>query len=169
MKDYHVDDRDNELFTTSPEWYYSNTINKTRIAADAKTYVSGRFEWRWYLAPSCPARLRHRLGKESVATLVISNVTTRDNGKYSCSLVLRGGKKPIKSATQLVVTVSISSPGPLTREVGQDVVFMINATNIVGVNWGIRDGNTNKLQQGLINYNKADGIQLDKKINSTSW
>ncbi|XP_031569745.1 uncharacterized protein LOC116304193 [Actinia tenebrosa] len=65
--------------------------------------------------------------------------------------------------------VSISSPGLLTREVGQDVVFIVNATNIVAVNWGIRDGNTNNLKQGLINYNKADGIQLDKKINSTSY
>ncbi|XP_031574438.1 uncharacterized protein LOC116308193 [Actinia tenebrosa] len=46
---------------------------------------------------------------------------------------------------------------------------MVNATNIVGVNWGIRDGNTKELKQGLIKYNKADGIQLDKKINSTSY
>ncbi|XP_031564767.1 uncharacterized protein LOC116300128 isoform X2 [Actinia tenebrosa] len=65
--------------------------------------------------------------------------------------------------------VPISSPGLLTREVGQDVVFMFNATNIEVVNWGIRDGNTNNLKQGLINYNIADGIQLDKKINSTSY
>ena len=69
------------------------------------------------------------------------------------------------------ISVSIPSPVFVTREIGQDVVFMSNITNILVFKWGIRDGNTDGLIQGFIRYDKGiiDAIIMDEKLNSSSY
>jgi hypothetical protein len=103
--DYHVDDRNTDLFPTSPQWTYDNGNKKTVIASEFMSIGSGgSISWRWSIAPSCPVSLKHRLSKESTATLVITNVTAIDNGWYICQLLLNSGKNPLMSKVQLIVT-----------------------------------------------------------------
>ncbi|XP_031569747.1 uncharacterized protein LOC116304196 [Actinia tenebrosa] len=65
--------------------------------------------------------------------------------------------------------LSISSPSQLTREVGQDVVFMINSTAMSEATWGVRDGDTNYLNPRLYRVLSSFGEFPDTKINSTSY
>ncbi|XP_031552656.1 uncharacterized protein LOC116289860 [Actinia tenebrosa] len=66
--------------------------------------------------------------------------------------------------------VLISSPTKLTREVGQDVVFMINSTVMSEATWGVRDGDTNAdLNPRLYRVFNPGGAFPDTKINSTTY
>lgn len=82
----------------SPRWdYYGDII--LSIASEDSNYG-----WQWILhKDSCPKRLINRVSKESIATLVIANVTTDDSGVYGCSLVLRMSSALTKKA-KLIVT-----------------------------------------------------------------
>jgi len=98
--DYHVDNI-NEFDSESPSWSFYDP-NAKRIGYD------NAFDSRkWKIdTNTCPLRLRSptvRVSKQSTATLVITGVTTADNGVYGCILVLKSGS-PIISKVQLIVT-----------------------------------------------------------------
>ncbi|XP_031564764.1 uncharacterized protein LOC116300126 isoform X3 [Actinia tenebrosa] len=164
MWDYNVSNRDAEFGSYSPTWYY---INVTQIQI-ANEYKWSSPKWKWSILPTCPDRLKGRLRKESTATLVISSVTITDSGIYECGLTLTSGLY-ISSKVELFVTVLIPSPGPLTREVGQDVVFMINSTAMSEATWGVRDGDSNDLNPRLYRVFNPGSAFPDTKINSTSY
>jgi hypothetical protein len=98
--DYHVDNRNLEFSSQSPTWSFYTTSGMELVIA-----LEDKFEgWKWKInVGTCPARLLNptRVSKESTATLVITNVTTDDNGIYGCSLML---STPITSTAQLIVT-----------------------------------------------------------------
>jgi hypothetical protein len=96
---YTVDSKNTEFSLSSPRWdfYDSNNI-RSEIGFDRA--LSG---WKWTISSHCPTRLLTRVSKESNATLVISSVTTADNGTYGCSLVLFT-LPAITSKVQLIVT-----------------------------------------------------------------
>ncbi|XP_031550983.1 titin-like isoform X2 [Actinia tenebrosa] len=108
--DYTVDNRSVEFGLNSPEWRFYDSQNRRSVIGSE----NGTNGWQWAIDYSqCPTRLlipTVRISKESTATLVISNVTTADNGVYACTLVLSAGSS-IVSKVQLIVTVP---PGPVT-------------------------------------------------------
>jgi hypothetical protein len=98
--EYHVNDKIKDFGDdgSSPIWYFE--IPRNLIAAD-----DGLNGWKWAInIRTCPPRLLNptRVSKESTATLVITNVSTADNGIYGCALVLKGGSQ-IDSTTRLIV------------------------------------------------------------------
>jgi hypothetical protein len=98
--DYHVNDKIKDFGDdgSSPVWYFE--IPRIMIAVE-----NGLHGWKWTIVTStCPPRLLNptRVSKESTATLVITNVSTADNGIYGCALVLKGGSQ-INSPIGLVV------------------------------------------------------------------
>lgn len=102
--DFHVDDRDTDLFSESPRWFFINFSNITTIGFDSKSGTIWKF---FHHRKECPVSLcRRRVNRESNATLVITGVSTADNGEYRCVLVLKSGN-PDNSPTsnsELVVT-----------------------------------------------------------------
>jgi hypothetical protein len=105
--DYYVSNRTTEFDPFSPVWsFYNKSGDKAVMGLD--NAFNG---WSFVLQKNCPSRLLNptRVSKESTATLVISNVTTADNGIYECSLLLTSGS-PIKCKVQLVVTGTIPRP-----------------------------------------------------------
>jgi len=99
--DYHVDNI-NEFDSSSPSWSFYDP-NAKRIGYEYK--FAG---WKWTIdTNTCPLRLRSptvRVSKQSTATLVITGVTTADNGTYGCTLVLVNPKPAVISKAQLIVT-----------------------------------------------------------------
>ncbi|XP_031550431.1 uncharacterized protein LOC116287863 [Actinia tenebrosa] len=94
-------------YVSSPVWYYYNPDGRTKsvIAVD-----DGLRGWKWTISRrTCPPRLLYptvRVSKESVATLVISNVTKNDSGWYGISLVLRISlQSPTKWNLLLLVSI----------------------------------------------------------------
>jgi hypothetical protein len=101
--DYHVDNKDTEFDINSPKWNYYNSQGVAINIASEDMFK----RWKWVIhRATCPPRLLNptRVSKESVATLVISNVTSADNGTYECSLVLLRTSSPITSRIELIVS-----------------------------------------------------------------
>lgn len=102
---YTVGDKNMDFgyYASSPVWYYHNADGtRSAIAVD-----DGLHDWKWTISRStCPPRLLYptvRVRKESVATLVISNVTKSDSGWYEIYLALRIAPA-ITDRVELVVT-----------------------------------------------------------------
>jgi hypothetical protein len=94
-----VDDRKNEFEVNSPRWDFYGSDGPRSIASEDSGHG-----WTWTThKDTCPKRLLNRVRKESTATLVITNVTTDDNGVYGCSLVLKISSA-VTSKVKLIVT-----------------------------------------------------------------
>ncbi|XP_031555136.1 uncharacterized protein LOC116292038 isoform X2 [Actinia tenebrosa] len=101
------------------------------------------------------------------------SLNINDTNQYMARLFAQGGTPGQYNYifTKLIVTkrVLISSPGPLTREVGQDVVFVVNSTAMSEATWGVRLGDTNDLKITFDRVFNPGGAFPDTKINSTSY
>jgi hypothetical protein len=98
--DYNVTNKDITFAAYSPTWFYRNTT-QMQIAYE---YKWSNPKWKWTIASTCPDTLRYRISKESTATLVISNVTTADNGIYQCTLALSSPTITTATQVRLIVT-----------------------------------------------------------------
>lgn len=107
--EYHVDDRNKEFDINSPKWnFYTKQGDAMNIASEDMFQ-----NWKWVIhRGTCPPRLLNptRVFKESLATLVIKNVTAADSGEYGCRLVLLRTSLPIYSKVMLSVSGNCSFP-----------------------------------------------------------
>lgn len=103
--DYTVTNKDLDFgyYVSSPIWYYYKPDGERSVIA----VEDGLHNWKWKISYlTCPPRLLRptvRVSKESVATLVISNVTKSDSGWYEIYLALRIAPA-ITDRVELVVT-----------------------------------------------------------------
>lgn len=100
--EYTYDNRNIEFHPESHVWAYINQNNQWVTIATEKRDQS----WSTVInTTTCPARLLNplRVSIKQPATLVISNVTEADNGKYGCRLRLQR-EFPINSTSILIVT-----------------------------------------------------------------
>ncbi|XP_031569749.1 opioid-binding protein/cell adhesion molecule homolog isoform X2 [Actinia tenebrosa] len=147
--DYTVDNRVRDFNSLSPIWSFYNSTNHEFIIG----HENRANAWAWEVTrDTCPPRLlypKERVHKTSVATLVITDVTTADNGIYECTLSL---SSPKKSRMELIVSVtpqiSLNVELKILENDNLTAICLAIGPPAPNVTW-IRSGNTKELAFGI--------------------